>query len=196
LLQRDLCERFPDVQVFMDLDSIESGLDFAEAIEDAVSSCAVLVVLIGRQWATLTDEDGGRRLDKPDDFVRFEVKTALDRDARVIPVLTDDARPLRQQELPADLHKLARLNAHKLSYDRYQDNANRLLDLIQQVLTVVREREEAERQAREEAERKTREEAERKTQEETDHRARVEAERQARREARPQDPAGSRVGGP
>ena len=61
----------------MDLDSIEAGVDFAEVIKDAVNSCAVLVALIGRQWATLTDEEGARRLDNPDDFVRFEVKTAL-----------------------------------------------------------------------------------------------------------------------
>jgi predicted RNA-binding protein with RPS1 domain len=123
----------------MDLDSIEPGLDFADVIEDAVNSCAVLVALIGRQWVTLTDDDGGRRLDNPDDFVRFEVKTALDRGVRVIPVLIDGARPLRQQQLPADLHKLARLNAHKLSYDRYQDDADRLFDVIQRVFATAAE---------------------------------------------------------
>ena len=87
LLQRDLTEHFPESRVFMDLDSIEAGVDFADAIRDAVDSCAVLVALIGRQWATLTDEQGRRRLDSPDDFVRFEVKTALDRGVWVIPVL-------------------------------------------------------------------------------------------------------------
>jgi hypothetical protein len=133
-LQLQLSQRIPGATIFMDLDSIEAGLDFFEVIEEAVNSCAVLVALIGRQWATLTDEDGARRLDNPDDFVRFEVKTALERGVRVIPVLLDGARPLRQQELPDDLRKLARLNAHKLAYDRYQDDADRLLDLIQRVL--------------------------------------------------------------
>ena len=46
LLQYQLRERFPDARVFMDLDSIEAGLDFAEVIRDAVDSSAVLVVLI------------------------------------------------------------------------------------------------------------------------------------------------------
>ena len=59
LLQFQLRERFPDAPVFMDLDSIEPGLDFAEVISEAVDSCAVLVALIGHQWATLTDERGG-----------------------------------------------------------------------------------------------------------------------------------------
>jgi hypothetical protein len=50
LLQLQLRERFSDAQVFMDLDSIEAGLPFAEVIREAVELCAVLVALIGRQW--------------------------------------------------------------------------------------------------------------------------------------------------
>ena len=134
LLQYQLAERFPDAQVFMDLDSIEAGLDFAGVIREAVESCVVLVALIGRQWATLTDEDGQRRLDDLDDFVRFEIQTALERGVQVIPVLIDGARPLRQQQLPAELHELARLNALELSSTRYQRDANRLLELIQRVV--------------------------------------------------------------
>ena len=134
LLQYQLSERFPDARVFMDLDSIDAGLDFAEVIRGAVDSSVVLVVLIGRQWATVADEEGRRRIDDPNDFVRFEVQTALKRGVRVIPVLIDNARPLRQQQLPAELHKLARLNALELSYGRYQYDSGRLLDLIQRVL--------------------------------------------------------------
>src|SRR6516165_12630708 len=103
-LQLQLSQRIPGATIFMDLDSIEAGLDFAEVNEEAVNSCAVLVALIGRQWVTLTDEDGVRRLDNPDDYVRFEVTTALERGVRVIPVLIDGAKPLRQEELPAELH--------------------------------------------------------------------------------------------
>ena len=137
LLQFQLSERIPDARVFMDLDSIEPGLDFAEVIREAVDSCAVLVALIGRQWATLTDEEGRRRLDNPDDYVRFEVQTALERGVRVIPVLVDGARPLRQQQLPSELQKLARLNALELSYGRYEYDADRLLNLLQRVLAAA-----------------------------------------------------------
>ena len=157
LLQRELIERFPDARVFMDLDSIEGGVDFAEVIEEAVASCAVLVALIGRQWATLTDEEGARRLDNPDDFVRFEVKTAVERGVRVVPVLIDGAQPLRRQGLPAELHKLARLNALELSYRRFQDDAEHLFGLIQQVLAAAAERAQTERQAKEETARQARE---------------------------------------
>jgi cold shock CspA family protein len=130
LLQVELRERIPEARVFMDLDSVEVGVDFAEVIREAVGSCAVLVVLIGRQWATLVDDEGRRRLDDPDDYVRFEVLTALERGVRVIPVLVDGARPLRRQQLPSELQNLARLNAFELSYDRYQYDMDRLIDVI------------------------------------------------------------------
>jgi hypothetical protein len=134
LLKVTLSERFPNEQVFMDLDSIEAGLDFAEVIESAVHSCAVLVAVIGRDWLTITDEDGHRRLDDPDDYVRFEIRTALERRMRVIPVLVDGAKALRQQQLPADLCLLARLNALEMSYNRYEYDETRLMAVIQRVL--------------------------------------------------------------
>ena len=139
LLQYQLGEHVPNAPVFMDLDSIEPGLDFAEVIREAVGSCAVLVALIGRQWTTLADEKGHRRLDNPDDYVRFEVQTALERGVRVIPVLVDGARALRQEELPPELQKLARLNAFELSFSRYQYDADRLVDLIRRLVAAPEE---------------------------------------------------------
>ena len=136
-MQFQLRGRLPHAQVFIDVDSIEPGLDFAEVIRDAVGSCAVLPALVGRQWLTLTDESGNRRLDDPDDYVRLEVQTALDWGVRVIPVLVDGAQPLRRHQLPVTLQKLSRLNALELSYGRYQYDADRLMDIIQRVLAVT-----------------------------------------------------------
>lgn len=134
LMKVRLGQRFPDTPVFMDLDSIEAGVDFAEAIESAVRSCAVLIALIGRRWLTIADDEGRRRLDNPDDYVRFEIQAALERRVRVIPVLVDGARALRQQQLPPDLSKLARLNALEMSYGRFEYDETRLLAAIEKVL--------------------------------------------------------------
>jgi hypothetical protein len=137
LLKEHLSERFPDVAVFMDLDAIEAGVDFAEAIKSGVDSCAVLIALIGPKWLTITDEDGQRRLDNPDDYVRFEIQSALERCVRVIPVLVDGARAPRHQQLPADLQKLARLNALEMSYRRFEYDETQLMEVIQRVLSSV-----------------------------------------------------------
>ena len=134
LLQVELSEHFPNAPVFLDLDSIEAGLDFAEVIRDAIDSCLVMVVLIGPQWATLTDDRGCRRLDDPHDYVRFEIRTALKRGVRTIPVLVDGAKPVRKQQLPHDLHRLARLNALEMSYDRYRFDADRLIAIVGRLL--------------------------------------------------------------
>jgi hypothetical protein len=132
LLQVNLRERFADRPVFMDLDSIEAGLDFEEVISDAINACGVMVVVIGPLWATVADEQGRRRLDEPDDYVRFGIRTALKRGIRVIPVLVEGAKPPRQQELPSDLQRLARLNAFEMSCDhRYQYDADRLMHIIE-----------------------------------------------------------------
>jgi hypothetical protein len=134
LLQVYLLERFPRAPVFMDLDSIEAGADFVEAIEAGVGSCRVLVALIGPKWLMLADEEGRRRLDNSDDWIRFEIRTALKRHVRVIPVLVDGAKMPRQQQLPTDLADLARLNALEMSYDRYAYDTSRLAAVIQRAL--------------------------------------------------------------
>jgi hypothetical protein len=140
LLQSQLRERFPGIHIFMDLDldldSSETGSDFAEVIRETVNSCSVLVALIGRQWATIADEQGRRRLDDPDDYVRLEVEAAFERRVRMIPVLVDGARPPRAEQLPAELRRLAQLNALELSYARFQYDVDQLLDLIERVLDI------------------------------------------------------------
>jgi TIR domain len=134
MLQVRLSHHLPTTPVFMDLDSIEAGTDFAEAIKAGVYSCRVLVALIGPKWLTLDDGEGHRRLDDPDDYVRFEIRTALERCARVIPVLVDGATMPERQQLPDDLVKLARLNALQMSYDRYEYDESRLVTIIRKVL--------------------------------------------------------------
>ena len=76
-LYDNLHSRFPQNEIFMDVDSIKPGIDFIETIEERVGSCDVLVAVIGKGWLSAADEKGRRRLDNPEDFVRVEVGTAL-----------------------------------------------------------------------------------------------------------------------
>jgi hypothetical protein len=135
LLEQKLRDRIPDTRVFMDLNSIEVGADFADVIRTAIESCAVLVALIGRRW--LADEKGHRRLDDPNDFVRLEVQTALEHGVQVIPVLVDGAELPQRKQLPSGLQRLVRLHALELSFGRYQYDADRLLDHIQRGLAAA-----------------------------------------------------------
>jgi hypothetical protein len=110
-LYDQLAERFGDENVFMDVDTIEPGADFVARIEDAVGSAAALLVVMGRGWVDAKDELGRRRLDDPEDFVRLEVASALQRNVRVIPVLVGGATMPESEQLPAVLASLSRRNA-------------------------------------------------------------------------------------
>ena len=135
LLKVQLGRSLPGTPVFMDLDSIEPGIDFAEAIKAGLDSCPVMIALIGSKWLELCDEEGHRRIDNPDDFVRFEIRTALERCMRVIPVLIDGANMPKYYQLPDDLGGLARLNALQMSYDRYEYDESRLISILRRMLT-------------------------------------------------------------
>src|SRR5687767_2733903 len=106
----NLAEHFGKDRIFMDIDAIEYGEDFVEAMEKAVSSCKVLIAVIGQNWLS-----GSAKLNNPNDFVRLEIATALRRDIRVIPVLVQRATMPSPDQLPEDLAKLSRRNAIELS---------------------------------------------------------------------------------
>ncbi len=111
-----LAARFGSENVFMDIDTIEPGDDFRKVIANAVQTCDVVLVMIGRQWLTIPGPDGQRRLDDPGDWVRVEVATALaNPNVRVIPVLVRGASMPGEHELPGELRELAWRNALELS---------------------------------------------------------------------------------
>src|SRR6516162_8455623 len=169
-----LAAHFPKNQIFIDVDNLDPGVNFVEAIEQSVGSCDVLIAVIGKRWLT-SEAEGSRRLDNPDDFVRLEIATALKRNIRVIPVLVDDASMPRASELPDDLKSLVRRNAVEVSHTRFSADSERLIAALERVFEKTaaeqREREEKERlevQRRRETELKERLEAERRQKEETD----------------------------
>src|SRR5271166_4986835 len=136
-------------QIFMDIDAIALGEDFVKAIETTVAKCDVLIAVIGNNWLTSKDEQGGRRLENPEDFVRMEIGTALKREIRVIPVLVDGALMPQSTDLPDDLKPLVRRNALQVGDTHFDDDCRRLVAAIEQVL----EKAAAERRDREEKQR-------------------------------------------
>lgn len=128
-----LTSRFGEDKIFMDVDTIKPGVDFVHAVEEAVSSCDVLIALIGRTWTTVCDAEGARRLDNPDDLVRREVEAALEGKVRVIPVLVHGATPPTAGELPGKLAALARRNAVEVSDTRWRHDVGQLIRTLEEV---------------------------------------------------------------
>lgn len=122
-----LSAHFGADQVFMDVEGIELGTDFVTAIEQAVGSCKVLIVVIGDEWLSTTDAAGRRRLDDPHDFVRLETRVALEREIRVVPVLVGGALMPRTEELPDELKSLARRQAIEISHKQWDGSTRELI---------------------------------------------------------------------
>jgi TIR domain len=133
-LYDDLARHFGDGSVFMDVAGIDPGLDFRKVIDKHVSSCGVLLCLIGPAWLDAKDENGRRRLDNPLDFVRLETAAALKRDIPVVPVLVAKARMPSAEQLPDDLKELAYRNGVELTHARWDTDVQVLVKALQRQL--------------------------------------------------------------
>lgn len=121
-----LSDRFANENVFIDVDTIEPGLDFRVALREAVGSCDALVAVIGRRWTGRTLL-WRRRIDRENDYVRMEVEAALARDVRVVPVLVEDTEMPPPDDLPAPLAGLAYRNALTIRHASFHADASRLI---------------------------------------------------------------------
>lgn len=133
-----LAERFGRNSVFMDVDTIEPGVDFTEAIDRAIGHCDVLIALIGPHWLDATNV-GGRRLEDPQDLVRLEIEAALGRNIRVIPTLVGGARMPHADQLPGALARMAKRNAFELSDKRFRSELQALLEPLERIAQQKRE---------------------------------------------------------
>ncbi len=125
-----LSQHFGAHQVFRDIDSIELGDNFEQVVRDALRAAAAVLVVIGPRWLELRGDDGARRIDDANDYVRREIELALGSEAIVIPVLVDSAVLPGVQSLPDAIQELTKRNAVELSHRRWE---NDIEDLIRQL---------------------------------------------------------------
>lgn len=129
-----LVTQFGRSNVFIDVDTIELGLDFAEVIDESLSQCKVMIVIIGKQWLQVADENGDLRINNPDDYVRLEIEKALNSQTRVIPILVEGASVPKSSQLPESLAALARRNGIAMSHASFGSDAERLIETLHRIL--------------------------------------------------------------
>jgi hypothetical protein len=131
-----LVQHFGRQTIFKDMDSIQAGVDFREALNESVGRADVLLAVIGDRWLSIAGTDGKRRLDNPQDFVRLEIETALQREIVVIPLLVRNARIPEASDLPASLGQLAYRNAIPIRSDPdFNNDMERLIKALDGALT-------------------------------------------------------------
>jgi len=128
-----LVEHFGKDAVFKDIDSIPLGTDFHHYIEQCVTQCAAMLVIIGPKWLTVANDDLGRRLDDPQDLVRQEIESGLRLGVHVIPIAVDGAAIPYHEHLPPSIQSLARQNGWEVHHDPYfETDMQRLLNALAQ----------------------------------------------------------------
>ena len=132
-----LAERFGSDHFFKDVDSIPLGEDFRSVIADALGDCSLLLAIIGPDWMA-QDSNGHRRIDDPNDYVRSELRSAIESNIPVIPVLVDNCRMPDAESLPEDLRAISFKNAVLIRPDPdFRNDVDRLANHLAQRLNLV-----------------------------------------------------------
>jgi Domain of unknown function (DUF4268)/TIR domain len=117
-------------EVFQDVTAIRPGIRYTDQIQQEISRCDVLVVVMGEGWLSAADPQGRRRLDSPRDLVRLEIATALQRDIPIIPVLVQRASMPADVDLPDDIADLVLYHACEVTDTRWDYDVGVLLKAI------------------------------------------------------------------
>jgi hypothetical protein len=127
-----LNEAFDEDAIFRDIESIPLGQNFSDVLNQSTSTCDVMLVVIGPQWASVTDSQGNKRLADPGDFTRLEVETGLaNNKILVIPVLVMGAQMPAAGDIPESLRDLLFRNAISVRNDPdFKPDMERLIDGI------------------------------------------------------------------
>jgi hypothetical protein len=127
-----LNQRFPG-RVFMDVAGIGIGTRWAEVIEETLSSCRVIVILVGKRWLE-RNANGKRRIDNADDSTRGEISTALRLKVRVVPVLVSGASMPDVSDLPEEIAAVADWQALRVDDDDFDHDSTRLIRALEDEL--------------------------------------------------------------
>jgi hypothetical protein len=82
-----LVSEFGKEAVVKDVDSIPLGTDFRSHLNLVMGQCQAVLAVVRAGWLDVRHENGTRRLESRDDFVRIELGAALARGVPPIPVL-------------------------------------------------------------------------------------------------------------
>jgi len=113
-----LIDAYGEDAIFRDIESIPLGQNFSDVLKETTTTCDVMLVAIGPQWASITDAQGNKRLFDPNDYTRLEVEAGLaNKKIPVIPILVMNAMMPSAAEIPESLKDLLFRNAISIRND-------------------------------------------------------------------------------
>lgn len=132
-----LKQHFLEDQIFLDIDKIEPGVDFTDAISKSLECCDVMLAVIGPNWLGENQANHTSRIKDPNDWVRLEIANALQRNVRVVPVLVDGAALPTAEQLPDDLQSLLRRQSYEISNKRWRYDTDQLIEFLEKSFGIL-----------------------------------------------------------
>lgn len=147
-----------DAGVFLDDEQIEAGYDWFRVIFTRLIQADVLLAITGRKWPRIRFKARNRlhlllsralriksrlnqrRLDDPNDYVRYEIRTALEHNTWVIPVWVDIDN-LDTTLLPEDIKQLAEKERFQITTGSKQALNDRIHFLAEKIAGTLQEKE-------------------------------------------------------
>ncbi len=142
-LYDQLARHFDVEDIFRDRESIQPADNWETQIRNSLKSAKVCLVVIGPEWLDAKNSENNQRLFEDNDWVRFEIESALTTDdIEIIPVLVKGAMLPDNDSLPLGLTKLLGFQAKRLSEDNWLADCQQLIKQIQDCtgLTKCRQR--------------------------------------------------------
>ncbi len=136
LLYERLGTRFGSENLFLDIRSLQPGMNWLEEIKSQSGSCHIFLALIGPRWASVLRAREQEAPHPTEDFVRSEILRALRPNSgiRVIPVLMgNNMPPLKAEDLPRSLRALTALEAAHVREKYFEQDIELLIGRIEAI---------------------------------------------------------------
>ena len=126
-----LAMEFGAEQIFLDVKGIPPGADFAKKLLFEIGQAVALVVVLGKDWHMTQDEEtGDKRIGQEDDWVRREIRTAIQRAIPIFPLLIDDAKPPPAKALPDDIKPLLQVQHRPVRQTHVDEDLRSVIDAL------------------------------------------------------------------
>jgi tetratricopeptide (TPR) repeat protein len=122
-----LAARFGESRVFMDVEDIRPGQNFAQTIDQTIANCSAVLVIIGPRWIEILRN---RSQEHQQDYVYHELECALARNITIIPVLVGGAAIAQLTDLPESLAQLTLHEAAEVRDDTFKQDCARLANAL------------------------------------------------------------------
>jgi TIR domain len=116
-------------RIFMDVEDIHPGQNFAQTIDQSIATCTALLVVMGPKWREIL---WARSQEHEKDYVRYEIEAALARKITTIPVLVGGATMAQLTDLPEGLAELPFHQAMELRDATFKEDCSRLANFLKE----------------------------------------------------------------